>query len=132
MSAGLHFVTKLIEFSSPLIETRDVKSVAVVVFGSDDGLCGAFNINIFDILIDALFCVVEVYPNLFHFALKLLLELLVNIRFKYLPKNLDTLFCRGCNHSHKIALRNHCDFFELTAIHAHYLLDFGVSLIFFC
>ncbi len=35
------------EFSSPLIETREVKSVGIVVFGSDDGLCGAFNINIF-------------------------------------------------------------------------------------
>ncbi len=35
------------EFSSPLIESREVKSVVLVVFGSDDGLCGAFNINIF-------------------------------------------------------------------------------------
>lgn len=33
-------------FVSPLIETRDVKRAAVVVFGSDDGLCGAYNINI--------------------------------------------------------------------------------------
>lgn len=35
------------EFSSPLIAVREVRSVALVVFGSDDGLCGAFNINIF-------------------------------------------------------------------------------------
>lgn len=35
------------DFSSPLTEQRDVKSVGIVVFGSDDGLCGAFNINIF-------------------------------------------------------------------------------------
>ena len=35
------------EFSSPLIDEREVKSVALVVFGSDDGLCGAYNINIF-------------------------------------------------------------------------------------
>ncbi len=35
------------EFSSPLIAQREVKRVALVVFGSDDGLCGAFNINIF-------------------------------------------------------------------------------------
>ena len=35
------------EFSSPLTEEREVKSIAVVVFGSDDGLCGAYNINIF-------------------------------------------------------------------------------------
>ncbi len=35
------------EFSSPLIEQREPASVAVVALGSDDGLCGAFNINIF-------------------------------------------------------------------------------------
>lgn len=34
-------------FSSPLIEIREVKKMAFVVFGSDDGLCGAYNINIF-------------------------------------------------------------------------------------
>ena len=35
------------EFSSPLTEPRDVSTVGLVVFGSDDGLCGAYNINIF-------------------------------------------------------------------------------------
>ena len=35
------------QFDSPLIEQREVKRVALVAFGSDDGLCGAFNINIF-------------------------------------------------------------------------------------
>lgn len=35
------------EFSSPLTETRDVKRAGVVVLGSDDGLCGGYNINIF-------------------------------------------------------------------------------------
>lgn len=34
-------------FSSPLIEPREVKRVTVVVWGSDDGLCGAYNVNIF-------------------------------------------------------------------------------------
>lgn len=34
-------------FSSPLLESRDVHTVGIVVFGSDDGLCGAYNINIF-------------------------------------------------------------------------------------
>ena len=42
------------EFSSPLIETRDVNKVAIVVFGSDDGLCGAYNINIFKQLLTAI------------------------------------------------------------------------------
>ncbi len=35
------------EFSSPLIVERDVRHLALVAFGSDDGLCGAFNINLF-------------------------------------------------------------------------------------
>ena len=34
-------------FNSPLTETREVHTVGVVVYGSDDGLCGAYNINIF-------------------------------------------------------------------------------------
>ena len=34
-------------FDSPLIAERDVQRVALVVFGSDDGLCGGFNVNIF-------------------------------------------------------------------------------------
>ena len=35
-------------FTSPLIEPRaEVKNVGIVVFGSDDGLCGAYNMNIF-------------------------------------------------------------------------------------
>lgn len=38
-------------FSSPLIEHRDVRRVAVVVFGSDDGLCGAYNVNIYKKLV---------------------------------------------------------------------------------
>lgn len=34
--------------SSPLTQERQqVKRVAVVVFGSDDGLCGAYNVNVF-------------------------------------------------------------------------------------
>lgn len=33
-------------FDSPLIRVREVKRAAIVVFGSDDGLCGAYNTNI--------------------------------------------------------------------------------------
>lgn len=33
-------------FDSPLIRQRDVNRAAIVVYGSDDGLCGAYNINI--------------------------------------------------------------------------------------
>ena len=35
------------QFSSPLIEQREVQKIALVVYGSDDGLCGAYNMNIF-------------------------------------------------------------------------------------
>ncbi|MBD5243598.1 MAG: ATP synthase F1 subunit gamma [Bacteroides sp.] len=35
------------EFTSPLTQERDVKRLGIVVFGSDDGLCGAYNVNIF-------------------------------------------------------------------------------------
>ena len=42
-----HILSAGVEFSSPLIMEREVKSVGVVVFGSDDGLCGAYNLNIF-------------------------------------------------------------------------------------
>ena len=35
------------QFDSPLIAERDVQRVALVVFGSDDGLCGGFTVNIF-------------------------------------------------------------------------------------
>lgn len=34
-------------FESPLITERPVERIAVVVYGSDDGLCGAYNMNIF-------------------------------------------------------------------------------------
>ena len=42
-----HLLATDVDFQSPLIADRDVKRVGVVVFGSDDGLCGAYNINIF-------------------------------------------------------------------------------------
>lgn len=42
-----HLLSTDEEFHSPLIVERDVRKVSVVVYGSDDGLCGAYNINIF-------------------------------------------------------------------------------------
>lgn len=38
-------------FVSPLLDEREVRRMAIVVFGSDDGLCGAYNINIFKALV---------------------------------------------------------------------------------
>ena len=33
-------------FASPLTETRPVSTVTIVILGSDDGLCGAYNVNL--------------------------------------------------------------------------------------
>lgn len=41
-----HILATDLNFDSPLIHDREVKRVAIIVFGSDDGLCGAYNINI--------------------------------------------------------------------------------------
>ncbi len=35
------------EFSSPLTQISPVEKMAIVVLGSDDGLCGAYNVNIY-------------------------------------------------------------------------------------
>lgn len=39
------------EFRSPLLDVRQVSRMAIVVFGSDDGLCGAYNLNIYKELV---------------------------------------------------------------------------------
>lgn len=41
-------------FSSPLMSARPVERLAIVVWGSDDGLCGAYNVNIFKLLLQHL------------------------------------------------------------------------------
>ena len=48
------------QFDSPLIADRDVQRVALVVFGSDDGLCGGFNVNIFKQLLTTIKAVIPV------------------------------------------------------------------------
>ena len=40
------------EYTSPLIEEREVKSIAYLVYGSDVGLCGAYNNNIYKGLLE--------------------------------------------------------------------------------
>lgn len=42
------------EFQSPLTASRPVKHATVLVWGSDDGLCGAYNVNIFKQLLEHL------------------------------------------------------------------------------
>lgn len=40
------------DFVSPLAEKKEVKRIALVVFASEDGLCGAFNINLYKKLVE--------------------------------------------------------------------------------
>lgn len=42
-----HLLDTGVEFDSPLLAEREVKRVGVVVYGTDDGLCGAYNLNVF-------------------------------------------------------------------------------------
>ncbi|MDE6668710.1 MAG: ATP synthase F1 subunit gamma [Muribaculaceae bacterium] len=56
-------------FNSPLTETRDVHTVGVVVYGSDDGLCGAYNINIFKHLLIELNHLREQYGDTVRFII---------------------------------------------------------------
>lgn len=49
-----HLLSTDAEFKSPLIEVRDVHHITIVVWGSDDGLCGAYNVNIYKQLVDIL------------------------------------------------------------------------------
>lgn len=48
---------------SPLTEEREVANLTVVVAGSDDGLCGAYNMNIYKELLVHLNSLRETYPS---------------------------------------------------------------------
>lgn len=61
-----HLLATGLDFQSPLIVNREVKKVALVVFGSDDGLCGAYNINIFKFLLSHLSDLKAKYGNGLH------------------------------------------------------------------
>ena len=58
-----HLLATGLEFDSPLITKRDVKNAAIVVYGSDDGLCGAYNINIFKYLLTRIRLLKEEYKG---------------------------------------------------------------------
>lgn len=53
-SVMTHILATDTDFNSPLIVSRDVKSIAIVVYGTDDGLCGAYNINLFKFFLSKL------------------------------------------------------------------------------
>lgn len=52
------------EYTSELTETRELATVALVVLGSDDGLCGAYNINIFKGLLKRINALRELNPRI--------------------------------------------------------------------
>ena len=58
-----HLLATGLEFNSPLIVKREVKKAAIVVYGSDDGLCGAYNINIFKYLLTQIRILREEHAN---------------------------------------------------------------------
>lgn len=64
-----HILSTGENFASPLIESRDVHRVAIVVYGSDDGLCGAYNINIFKGFRSEVARLVEQYGRNLHFTI---------------------------------------------------------------
>ena len=58
-----------VQFCSPLTAERPVKTASLVVLGSDDGLCGAYNVNIFKQLIEHINQLRETYGADLHIKL---------------------------------------------------------------
>lgn len=56
-----HLLATNLEFESSLITEREVKKIGIIVFGSDDGLCGAYNINIYKHLLQEIASLREKY-----------------------------------------------------------------------
>lgn len=64
-----HLLSADVQFQSPLLEEREVKRLAILVFGSDDGLCGAFNMQVFKRLLVELNNAKEQYGANLHITL---------------------------------------------------------------
>ena len=63
-----HILASDATFESPLIQDREVRKIGLVVFGSDDGLCGAYNMNVFKKLLEEINVLRDKYGKdvLFH------------------------------------------------------------------
>ncbi|MBD5218462.1 MAG: ATP synthase F1 subunit gamma [Bacteroidales bacterium] len=59
-----HILQADVNFSSPLTAAREMNNIGLVVFGSDDGLCGAYNINIYKRLLEILNKMRENHPGI--------------------------------------------------------------------
>ena len=51
-----------VDFNSPLLESREVKSIGLLLLGSDDGLCGAYNVNIYKKAVELIEGLKNEYP----------------------------------------------------------------------
>lgn len=56
-------------FHSPLIEVREVQRICLVVYGSDDGLCGAYNMNVFKFMLATMADMRARYGQTVHFTI---------------------------------------------------------------
>ncbi len=83
------------DFVSPLRQEREVRQVAIVILGSDEGLCGAFNLNLYKKLVQA----VEEYrtqgveqPEVYPVGKKIIGDVrrMRNIRLKDIPDSFVT------------------------------------------
>lgn len=63
-----HILASDASFESPLILDRDVRKVCLVVYGSDDGLCGAYNMNVFKRLLVEINALREKYGDKVEFT----------------------------------------------------------------
>ncbi len=56
-------------FDSPLIQVREVHNVCLVAYGSDDGLCGAYNMNVYKHLLGVIRDMRTKYGAAIHFTI---------------------------------------------------------------
>ncbi|MBD5299769.1 MAG: F0F1 ATP synthase subunit gamma [Bacteroides sp.] len=83
------------DFNSPLINEREVKKVGVVVYGTDDGLCGAYNLNIFKKFLEEKSRLREKYGNDVEITVMPVGKKLAKASLKLKEHNLRTLVVPG-------------------------------------
>ena len=96
MSIVGHLLDADATFSSPLIENRsDVKNIALVAFGSDDGLCGAYNVNIYKYLLEIIYGLREKYGSKVKFTVFVVGSKLYRTSAKLRAQGIDVITTKG-------------------------------------
>ena len=90
-----HLLDTNMDFNSPLINEREVKKVGVVVYGTDDGLCGAYNLNIFKKFLEEKSRLREKYGNDVEITVMPVGKKLAKASLKLKEHNLRTLVVPG-------------------------------------